>query len=240
MKAKLAATVAIFLSLGERAFAHRLDEYLQATLISVEKNRVQAQIRLTPGVSVFAIVLASIDTDADGVISETERRAYAERVLRDLSLTIQGERLKPRLLSTKFPSIQAMKEGGGEIQIDFDANLPRSAANRRLIFENHHLSGIAAYLVNCLLPRDPDIRVIAQSRNYTQSFYQLEYVQAGVPSEMLSFGGWSGDRGWLAIVALLLLVRLAWSGQLRKRRGRGCTNCGAPWCGQDETNSPGG
>src|SRR5690349_11776531 len=121
MKVKLTAAVALFLSAGGLASAHRLDEYLQATLISVEKDRILAQIRLIPGVAVFPIVLASIDTDADGVISETEQRAYAERVLRDLSLTIDGERLRPRLGSIQFPPIQEMQEGRGEIQIEFDS-----------------------------------------------------------------------------------------------------------------------
>ena len=73
MKTRLAAT-AILLSIGAPAPAHRLDEYLQATLISVEQNRVHAQIRLTPGVAVFPFVLAIIDTNADGVISESEQR----------------------------------------------------------------------------------------------------------------------------------------------------------------------
>jgi hypothetical protein len=62
MKTRLAAAAAILLSIGTPATAHRLDEYLQATLISVEQNRVHAQIRLTPGVAVFPIVLSLIDT----------------------------------------------------------------------------------------------------------------------------------------------------------------------------------
>lgn len=210
MKVKLAEAVALCWSMGAPASAHRLDEYLQATLISVENSRVQAEIRLAPGVAVYPIVLASIDTNADGAISETEQRAYAERVLRDLSLTIDGNRLKPRLMSARFPALQEMKEGRGEIQIEFDANVPRGGPGRKLVFENHHLSGIGAYLVNCLVPRDPGIRVIAQSRNYPQSFYQLEYVQAGVPADPLSWGWWSGGRGWLGLAALLLLIRLAW------------------------------
>ena len=49
--------------------AHRLDEYLQGTLISVEKNRVQAQITMTPGVAIYPILLAAIDTYHDGTIS---------------------------------------------------------------------------------------------------------------------------------------------------------------------------
>jgi len=158
MKTRLAAAAMILLA-GTPALAHRLDEYLQGTLISVEKNRLQAQITLTPGVAVFQVLLAEIDTDADGVISETEQRAYAARVLRDLSLTIDGHPLTPRLISRQFPTIQEMQAGRGEIQIEFSADLPLGGANRRLIFENHHFRQIAAYQVNCLVPRDPDIRM---------------------------------------------------------------------------------
>jgi len=180
MKTRLAAAGAILLLVGTPAAAHRLDEYLQATTISVEKDRVQAQIRLTPGVAVFPMVLARIDTDADGVISEAEQRTYAERVLRDLSLTIDGDHLRLRLVSLKFAKTEEMRKGRGDIELEFNADVPRGGPNRRLIFKNRHQRRIAAYLVNCLVPRDPDIRVTAQNRNYQQSFYQLDYVQAGV------------------------------------------------------------
>ena len=210
MKSSLVAGIAILFSAGAPASAHRLDEYLQATTISVEKDRVQAQIRLTPGVAVFDLVLASIDTDADGVISEAERQAYAERVLRDLSLTIDGERARLRLISMKFPRTEAMKEGRGEIQIEFDADVPRSGPSRILVFENHHQGRIAAYLVNCLIPRDPDIRIKGQNRNYEQSFYRLDYEQAGARSGPLSFAWWSGGPGWLGILAAFLFMRLVW------------------------------
>ena len=44
-------------------------------------------------------------------------------VLRDVSLTIDGERLHPRLVSVRFPGIEEMKEGLGEIQLEFDADV---------------------------------------------------------------------------------------------------------------------
>lgn len=209
MKMRLAAAGAILLFVGTPASAHRLDEYLQATTISVEKDSVHAQIRMTPGVAVFPVVLAHIDTDADGVISEAEQRAYAEFVLGDLSLTIDGDRLQLRLVSSKFANIEEMKEGRGEIRLEFDADVPGGGPNRRLIFENQHQSGIAAYLVNCLVPRDPDIRVTAQNRDYQQSFYQLDYVQAEVRSTAPFFSWWSGAWVWLDLAALLLFAWLA-------------------------------
>jgi len=217
MKRWLAAAGTILLSVGTPAFAHRLDEYLQATTISVAKDRVQAQIRLIPGVAVFPIVFASIDSDGDGIISEAERRAYAERVMRDLSLTIDGDRAPLRLVSSRASTVQEMKEGRGEVQLEVDANVAHGGPHRRLVFENHHESRIAAYLVNCLVPSDPDIRVMAQSRNYDQSFYQLDYVETADRSGLLSPGQWSGAAGWLGAAALVLFARLA---SLWRRRAR--------------------
>jgi hypothetical protein len=48
--------------------------------------------------------------------------------------------------------------------------------------------------VNCLVPRDRDIQVTAQTRNGNQSFYQLNYVQAETPSDVFALRWWSGLR----------------------------------------------
>jgi hypothetical protein len=176
-------------------------------MISVEKDHVEAVMRLTPGVAVSSFVLRGIDTNDDGVISPTERHAYAERVLRDVSFSMNGHMLNTRLISVEFPGTEEIKEGLGEIQIGISADLPNGGPNRRLVFANHHQSGIAAYLVNSLVPRDRDIRIVAQNRNQQQSFYQLDYVQGGGSSNTL-FPGWRDERQWLALTALLLLTRL--------------------------------
>jgi len=198
------AVAAILLLACAPARAHRLDEYLQGTLISVDKDRMDAQITLTPGVSVFPILIADIDVNRDGVISETERNAYTQRVLHDLSISIDGQPLTPRPVSTKFPGVEEMKEGRGEIRIEFYAALPRGGPNRKLIFEDRHQSRIAAYQVNCLVPRDPGIQIVSQNRNYTQSFYELNFVQAGVQSAWLT-----ASLSPLGGLALLLAARLA-------------------------------
>jgi hypothetical protein len=208
MKTSLAAASLILLSYGATVSAHRLDEYLQATTISLEKDRIQAQIRLTPGVAILPLVMAAIDTDGDGDISPPERRAYAERVLRDLSLAVDGDVLKLRLAAANFPTMEAMREGLGEIRIDFDSAVPRGNAERKLVFENRHHRPISVYLVNCLAPRDPGIRVTQQHRNYEQSHYRLDYVQGGA-------GSFSLSRFWFASLAIVLAARFA---VLRRKR----------------------
>lgn len=195
---------AITCLLAAPAAAHRLDEYLQATIVSIEKDQVQMSMRLIPGTAVASFVISGIDTNGDGVLSAKEQREYAERVLHDVSLTIDGgAALTPQLRSVTFPEVPAMKEGLGEIQLEFTASLPRSQGQeRKLVFENHHQPPISVYLVNCLVPRDHDLRVVAQKRNEGQSFYQLEYMDASaVPTG-------SGARTWLGVAVLGVLARL--------------------------------
>jgi hypothetical protein len=213
MKPALLAA-AVILSTGAPGYAHRLDEYLQATTISLEKDLVKGQIRLTPGVAVFPKILAAIDVDANRIISAQEERAYAEAVLGDLSVAIDGNPLHPQLVSVKFPKLNEMREGLGEIQLEFQADLPHHGPNRRLTFENRHQSQIAAYLVNCLVPRDPDLRIVSQYRNYPQSFYQLDYMQTSVGSGAPLVAGF-GAFVLLGAAAVLLFARFALSRRQR-------------------------
>jgi hypothetical protein len=200
MRKPLAVAGAMILSAATPVFAHQVDEYVQATTISVEQDRVQAQIRLTPGVDVYPTVLAAIDT---------------ERVLRDVSLTLDGRLLSMRLVSMQFASSEELSDGRGTIQLSLDAEVPHGGSNRKLVFENHHMARIAAYLVNGLVPRDPDLRITAQNRSFEQSIYQMDYVQSGVASGPMTLAWWSGTFGWLAVAALLLLAPLA---LMRRRR----------------------
>jgi hypothetical protein len=181
--------------LGCPAAAHRLDEYLQASLISLSRDRVQIQLDLTPGVAVFPAVLAAIDTDRDGTISEAEQSAYAAQVLRDLSLSLNGEPVRLRLVSSRFPELAEMKEGLGVIRLEIAANLRASWAGgyRQLSFENRHQSPLAAYLMNSLVPEDPALWITSQSRNFRQSMYRVDYVQRGAT-----------PLGWISAAMLLL------------------------------------
>jgi hypothetical protein len=216
MSAVRALLCALTLLSATPAGAHRLDEYLQATTIAVEKDRVQAEVRLVPGVAVFATVFADLDRDADGVASIAEQRAYAERVRGDLSLSVDGNPLALRLVASTFASKALLQDGRGEVRLAFEADVPVGAAERRLTFENRHQKAIGSYLVNGLVPRDADIQLGAQERSYDQSFYRLDYRDASAPAAMLSLKSFSGPWGWTdsALLALILAVAV-----LRWRRG---------------------
>ena len=166
---------------------------------------MHADIRLTPGVAVLPVVLGEIDSNGDGVISDAEQRAYAEKVVSDLSFAVDGKRIEPRLMSMRFPAMAEMKEGLGEIHLEVEADFGGGGSEHRLTFENHHEFSIAAYLVNCVVPRDPNIRIVAQKRNYGQSSYELDFTGSRAAWAAISAPGGAGVLLLLAGATRLLL-----------------------------------
>lgn len=166
----------LLLVLASEALAHRLDEYLQATRVSVATNRIELSIDLTPGVAVAAQVLAVIDTDRNGHVSEDERAAYAQNVLNDIRVGLDEKLLALRVESTTFPALHDVKEGLGVIRIKATAPVaPLSVGSHTLSLTNGHLPDISVYLVNALVPKDHSIQITKQTRDELQKHYRLEF-----------------------------------------------------------------
>jgi hypothetical protein len=159
------------------ASAHRIDEYLQATIVTVQRNRIEASMRLIPGVVVAPTVIAAIDANNDGILSTQEAQSYARHVLGDLSISVDGKKLLPKLISWSFPSPSQMRDGMGEIRITYTVELGEGHPNRVLLLANRHLSAVSVYLMNVVVPEDPDIQILAQKRNQQQSWYEVDYHQ---------------------------------------------------------------
>ncbi|RWR30360.1 hypothetical protein D2T31_08035 [Sinirhodobacter populi] len=164
------------LLLAAPAGAHRLDEYLQAATIAVAPDGVELHLRLTPGAEVAGTVIAGIDRDGDGALSRAEWAEYATQVQRDLSLAADGQPLPLHLTAVRFAEVDAVKAGEAVIELDFTADLPPANGPRILTFENRHRDGIAVYMVNALIPRDPSVRILGQHRSPDQSSWRLDFT----------------------------------------------------------------
>lgn len=204
MTLRVAILGGVLVASGPPAFAHQVDKYLQATYFSLTKDSLKVEMFLTPGVAVLPAVLAALDSNGDGMISEAEQRAYAGQVVRDLAVKVNGENLRPQLLATDFPSLQDMKEGLGTIHLELKLDLPRNPSRWRLSWENRHKSQISAYQVNCLMPADPALRIVSEHRNFSQSMYELEYSD-GRASAAISGTAEPGSFR-MAIIALMALL----------------------------------
>jgi hypothetical protein len=204
------AVLALWLVLPAGARAHRLDEYLQASRLGIERGRVSVEIDLTPGVAVADDVLAWIDTDRSGAVSPEEADAYARRVLDAITLDVDGRRTALVLLDRQVPSVVDMRQGIGTIRLQAVALTPIAAAGaHRLVYRNLHRPEVSVYLVNALLPDSAALAITDQQRDVQQHELRLNYRIDG---------GWEPPVLWRPLIAAIagagVLTALTW----RRRR----------------------
>lgn len=159
--------------------AHRLDEYLQATLVSLATDRIVLEMDLTPGIDVASGVFASIDTDRDGRIAADEGDAYANQVLGEIELELDGTVRPLDLIGAEFPSQQEMRAGIGVIRIEARAPWAGSPGRHALHYRNDHWPALSAYLVNALVPTSRAVRITGQHRDALQREFRLEFHVEG-------------------------------------------------------------
>lgn len=168
--------LSLLLLLATEALAHRLDEYLQATRISVSTNRIDLAIDLTPGVAVVDQLLVVMDKDRDGGVSEEEVAVYAQLVLKELRIALDEKALTLSLVDTSFPTLHEIKGGLGAIRIKASTPIGHLPAGMHtLSLTNVHLPTISVYLVNALVPKDSAIKIIKQARDELQKNYRLDF-----------------------------------------------------------------
>jgi hypothetical protein len=157
--------------------AHRLDEYLQATLVAVEPDGVRLQLNLEPGVTVAEQVLKYIDRDSNHEISASEATGYTETLQHDLTLRIDGQAVLLSLTGSTFPSPTELRSGSGIMQLEFSAKFRALAAGaHRLVFENRHFGAVSVYLFNAVRPVSNAIEITQQQRNRNQSTGEIEFT----------------------------------------------------------------
>ncbi|MGX7345353.1 hypothetical protein ACWM9A_05575 [Acetobacter pasteurianus] len=158
------------------AWAHRLDEYLQATVIDVSRQEIDIVLRLTPGVDVAPQVLHQIDTDGDGGLSAQEQQRYTQHVISQLSLALDGTSLPIKLKDCVFPGMLELQTGRGTISLHLRAQAVLKPGRHKLRYNNQGSGPDTVYLVNALLPHDPAIHIQSQKRLSNQAVYDLDFT----------------------------------------------------------------
>jgi hypothetical protein len=165
---------------------------------------VELQLDLTPGIALADRIVAEIDRDRDGSISDAEIRGYAAVVLNGITLAVDGSQLQPRLVETRLPAVGAIPQGTGTIQLRWVAQLPPLGAGaHRLFYRNTHHRDIGVYLANVLVPANDRVAVTGQDRDVDQReftvAYQLRDAQTG-GSRGLALAGIAGVLAGVVVV----------------------------------------
>lgn len=196
--------------------AHRRDEYLQAARLAIEPGGVQLELDLTPGIALAEAIIADIDRNRDGALSQDEQRDYAGSVVSALTLEVDGTPVLARLSAVHFPDVAAIRQGEGIIRLQSTATLPRlSKGAHQLLFRNGHQPERSVYLANALVPPSNTVAVMAQRRDTDQTELTIDYVLRAGPA--------TSSEGWLlASLAVAMIVVLG----MRRTRSLGVKK---PW-----------
>jgi len=158
-------------------FGHRLDEYLQATLVFIERASIRLDINLVPGIALTDDLLAAIDRDQDGLISPAESAAYAATLQRDLTVRLDRQDLALKVTSCTFPAHADLREGTGIIQIELSAQIAAlPPGTHTLRVENRHRASASIYLLNAALPASPALQIVSQTRSENQSAGEIAFT----------------------------------------------------------------
>jgi hypothetical protein len=196
------------------AAGHRLDEYLQATRISIARDSVALGIDLTPGVEVGPMIAALMNQDRDGRISAAEGQAYANQLVRDVVLELDGRRQQLSLTRSQFPSIEEMCSGTGTIRIEARASLSAGAPGQHsLMYTNNHRPDGSVYLVNALVPSSRAIEINGQHRDNLQRGIRVTF-------NVTSASAASAFLPWLLIVGMAFLAWIVYEYTRMRRRHR--------------------
>jgi len=191
-----------------RVSAHRRDEYLQAARVAIDPERVRIDLDLTPGIAVADRILADIDLDRSGTLSSIETEAYVRHVLDAITIDVDGSPLAVRTIDSAFPTMDAVRQGEGTIEIHLSAAVPRLApGEHRLRYRNAYRPDIGAYLANALVPESDRVAVTDQDRDHDQRDFLVRYQLNAATPPLHTRGTGLVAIGVLIGLALLLGVR---------------------------------
>lgn len=162
------------------AAAHA-DHYSQSAYVALRSDGVHVELDLSPGAMVASQILSTIDTDADGSLSEAEQRAYAGAIAHDLSLEIDGRRQELAVATLDFPSVAHLASGETKISLDFTgpgARLP--AGPHTLTFRNTHAPTRSTHQAHALAGTG-GITIGKLTRDAVQENLTVDFTVAAAP-----------------------------------------------------------
>lgn len=192
------------------AMGHNLDEFLQAALLEVSRDRVEISLRLTPGPAVFAAFSGMIDRDGDGQYGAKEVAKYQSEALRDWSVWVDGSSVALSCEETRVAPMQELREGMGGLELRCTGEFRGMAAGKHhLRFRNDHQPTWSVYMMNALQP-SPGVTIDKQTRDSLQREITIEFESQGQARQA---GSW-----WLGAMIAPLLLRAGFlaSGMGRK------------------------
>ena len=176
---KACATLVPLLLAGA-AMAHPLDEVVQGAYLTLLPGAVRLELDLTPGELVADALLQAIDANVDRTIAEPEAWNYAERVLLQSTLLLDGAPVSWRLQGVDMPAYADLRLQGATLKIHAFASRADRSGKHTLRYENHYQPAASQNIANVFLQPGARWRyeVAGQQHGPDGRVLDVDYVSA--------------------------------------------------------------
>ena len=156
---------ALLAVLSGSALAHPVDEVVQGAYLFLAPGEVRLQLELAPGAQVAGQVVGALDPNADGEVTDGEARAFAEGVLEQSTLTLDGTVAAWSLKSIDVPDLEMIRTGNTVLTIAATAIRPEEAVRRHeLTYENRYEPTETLWMANIFVQPASDWRYVVTSQ----------------------------------------------------------------------------
>lgn len=105
------------------AMAHPHHSADQQVMLSLGLTRADLVLALVPGVADGPALVAQLDSDGDGALSQAERDAFQAGLLADLTLLVDGAPAQLSAGALRIPPLEALGAGLAGLRLDLAADL---------------------------------------------------------------------------------------------------------------------
>lgn len=133
------------------ASAHPMDEVVQSAYLTLMPSAVFLELELTPGPEVASALLGSLDPNADRRITNEEAHAYAQRVLQDSKLTIDGAAVEWALQEVVVPFYENIELASDIVRIYAISNRFDRAGSHTLGYNNQYRPAKSQCIANIFM-----------------------------------------------------------------------------------------
>lgn len=184
------------------ALAHPLDVFLQATYITVAPAQIVVELDLSPGVLVAPQVLPQLDIDGDQQISDDEGQAYANTMLHNVVLEVDGKPLALTVTKIDVPPYLTIQAGYGTMRIFTAATLADTpTGTHTTYYRNNYAPTGSAYQVNAFVDKGVAVTLGKQNRDNTQQTMTVGYTVGSATTTAATTGTTNPDSAIVAQAA---------------------------------------
>src|SRR5690349_4787766 len=113
----LVGLLGMMLTIPSVTWAHPLDQYVLASYLSVAPEQIILEIDMTPGVLLAPQFLPTLDTNNDQQISEAEGQTYANLILKNVELRVDGTTRLLTFTKIDMPDFLNLQTGYGTMRL---------------------------------------------------------------------------------------------------------------------------